>query len=243
MTAFGARSFVTVAAAAAVLVAGPAQAGWKGPLVVRALGPSMRQFPLGATLGKTVTLRDGDVLIVLNDSGTRTLRGAGHFDLVRQTSTARPPSTLTALLRVTGPRVPRTGAVRGAGAADITGNLWAIDPSRAGTVCLPTSVRATMARSAVVEPVTLAITRVEDGKSVPITFSVGQAIRSWPIVDFPLSTGASFLVRHAGGVAIPITVALIELPEVTAQSVAAALISRGCIAQLDQLIAAGQDSG
>src|SRR4028119_1205619 len=68
---------VTLAAAAALLAV-PAAAN---VLVVRSSGPSAKSYPPGHNFpdNAQVTLRPGDVLIVLGGQATRTLRGPGTF--------------------------------------------------------------------------------------------------------------------------------------------------------------------
>ena len=112
----------------------PAQAG----VVVKSSGPSAETYPVGKKLddAASVTLRTGDSITVLTGSGTRVISGPGTHRVG-----ARGASKRTAFAMLTrqqsGARV-RTGAVRGGATGSSTNsNLWNIDISRPGKVCLP----------------------------------------------------------------------------------------------------------
>jgi len=211
-----------------------------GTIVIRAEGPSKAIYPAGKALSGRVALRPGDTLVVLDAKGTRTLKGPGTIDLAAA-STAAPPSALIALIRNTGARQVRTGAVRGANTgAAASPNLWYVDAARGGTVCLPDLSRATVWRAAMTDPVTMTLTRTSDGKAVPLVFAAGQSVRSWPIVDFPISEASEY--RLSGpGLSKPVSIrfAQVALADDAPDAVASALISKGCNGQLDMLVAAG----
>lgn len=68
-----------VAAVAAALCS--AATALAGPMVLRTSGPSAAQFKPGQRLadGQAVALKTGDVLVVLDQRGTRSVAGPGSF--------------------------------------------------------------------------------------------------------------------------------------------------------------------
>ncbi len=76
-----------------------------GPaVVIRAIGPSAKQYPAGTRLqvGTRLTLRAHDSVTVLTNGGTRTFRGPGTFDPTGQPRTGTRASA-----------GPSAGAIRG----------------------------------------------------------------------------------------------------------------------------------
>jgi hypothetical protein len=105
----------------------------------RGLGerPSAASFPVGKTIGDSerIVLRAGDTLTVLDGNGTRVLRGAGTFtlDAAGRPEQAQPFAALTQ--RAHASQV-RTGAVPRRRPPIPPTNLWYVDVSHPGTVCV-----------------------------------------------------------------------------------------------------------
>jgi hypothetical protein len=233
-------SLIKSASKLAVLATGLIATGaMAGTIVVRATGPSAALYKPGTAITATsVTLKPGDTLVLLDAKGTRTLSGAGAHSLASG-SAAVAPSALGALIRSSGARQVRTGAVRGG----LTGpakspNLWYVDASRGGTVCVAetgTNVwRPDMTSAA-------AYSIWSGGKSVPLDFAAGQSVRAWP-AELPLTVGAKYKIAAPNGAPVEIIVQPVGMPGESADAVGATLIAKGCTRQLDQLVEAGQSS-
>jgi hypothetical protein len=215
--------------AAAAIFASSAIAG---TIVVRSNGPSAKTYPPGKQLGDngSVVLKTGDSVTILDGRGTRVLKGPGSFSTTASAGAAS-GSAIGQLLKNTGTRQARTGAVRGVGIVRATRspNLWYVDASRAGTFCLADQSSATIWRPAYDQPATLTIKRVSDGQSAALEFSPGQSAKSWP-TTLP-DTGAN-------PAAVPVTLrfAAMAADPQGIEGTAAALIKNGCNGQLDLLV-------
>lgn len=209
-------------------------------IVVRSSGPSAKAYPPGKNLpdnGK-VNLKAGDQVTILDGRGTRVLKGPGSFSTTAS-SGAVAGSAVTQLLRNTGTRQARTGAVRGAAGPTVarSPNLWYVDVSKSGTFCVAEPSAVSLWRGAVGAATEYSLTRVSDGKSSPVDFRVGQSVRGWPTEELPVAQGAQYRLS-GGGMASPTTIRFVELgpnPQ-GLEGTAAALIRNGCSAQLDLLV-------
>ena len=215
-----------------------------GTIVIRASGPSASAYPAGRALpdGQRIALRAGDTLTLLDARGTRVMSGPGNFDVGALARTTTAPSALAALIGNAGTRQVRTGAVRGgvSGPSKPT-SLWYIDTARSGTVCLKDMTRATLWRASMAEAATLTLSA--RAQSVPVVFAGGQVVRAWPVAELPLSGDTEYRIA-APGAARPATIrfALIDARSDAPDDIAAALIAKGCRAQLDQLVEAGRSA-
>lgn len=228
------KSLSSLAAAFALASAGGALAE---TIVVKSSGPSARLYPPGRSIpdNSKVPLKAGDSVTILDGRGTRVLKGPGIFATTASTAT---PSTIGALLRNTGTRQVRTGAVRGTGTeAARPPNVWLIDSSKSGTVCVAGTEAVSLWAPPHEEATSLTLTRLSDGKAIPVALRPGQSVKAWPTTEFPITNGAQFRVS-GDGVANPVTLRFAALgpnPQ-GLEGTAAALIKAGCTAQLDLLI-------
>ena len=119
----------------ALALPGMAAAG----IVVASSGPSARQYPVGKKIddGAAITLQTGDSVTVLDQRGTRVLRGPGTMALGKGASPAT-SSVFAALTRQRSTARVRTGAVRnGPGSGPVRSpNLWYVDLAASGPVCV-----------------------------------------------------------------------------------------------------------
>ena len=213
-----------------------------GTIVIRSSGPSAKAYPVGKSLsdGQRVALKAGDTLVLLDAKGTRTLSGVGNFDIASTARGAAAPSAFAALIGNSGTRQVRTGAVRGSniGPARVA-SLWYIDTSKSGAVCLKDTTRATLWRADMASPVVMTLTH--EGKSVPLAFSTGQAVKTWPVAEIPLITGGEYRISGPG-LAAPTTFRVLAFTSISdaPDEVARGLIGKGCSAQLDALAEAGK---
>jgi len=228
------KTLAGFAAALALVSAGGALAE---TIVVKSSGPSARSYPPGKSIpdNSKVSLKTGDSVTILDGRGTRVLKGPGIFATTASTAA---PSTIGALLRNTGTRQVRTGAVRGTGSEAVRPpNVWLIDSSKSGTVCVAGTETVSLWAPPHEEAASLTLTRLSDGKSIPIALRPGQSVKAWPTADLPIASGSQFRIS-GDGMANPVTLRFAELgpnPQ-GLEGTAAALIKAGCTAQLDLLI-------
>jgi hypothetical protein len=208
-------------------------------IVVRSNGPSAKSYPPGKALPdqSVVALKAGDAVTILDGRGTRVLKGPGNFSTTA--SSAAAGSSFGQLLRNTGARQARTGAVRGTGSAGParSPNLWYVDVAKSGTICLADTNAISLWRASAINAQSLTLTRVSDGKSVPVDFRAGQSVRAWPITDLPASDGAQYRLSGPGiAAAATVKIAALGPDPLGLEGTASALIRKGCNAQLDLLI-------
>ena len=222
------------AALAAAALAGTAMAG---PVVVRATGPSARAYPAGRQLpdNTQLTLKAGDTVVLLDSRGTRTVSGPGTFAAVATGQRAGTAQTAARILANTGSSERRGGAVRGPGTTTETRspNLWLVDLSKSGTVCIanPDAVRVWRAGSD--KPADVKISSASG--SGTITLPAGASLAEWP-KSVPVTNGTEYTVTVDGKAASKIKVATVPVPA-SLEDTASQLIAKGCQTQLDLLIA------
>lgn len=217
-----------------------AQAAIAETIVVRSNGPSAKSYPPGKSIAdnSTVTLKTGDSVTILDGRGTRVFKGPGKFSTTA-TSGAASGSAIGQLLRNTGTRQARTGAVRGMGPVRTarSPNLWYVDVSKSGKICLADTVAVTIWRPSSDRAASMTLTRASDGKSTPFDFKQGQSVGIWPIEVLPALSGQQFRLT-GGGLSSPTMITFVALgPNAQGlEGTASALIQNGCSNQLDLLI-------
>lgn len=227
------RARALAAGALTIALAGTAMAG---PVVVRATGPSARAYPAGTKLADTaqLNLKAGDSVVLLDARGTRTVSGPGTFAAVGTGARVSTLQTATRALNQ-GSAERRGGAVRGGTAtAEVRSpNLWLVDLSKPGTVCVadPNAVRVW--RAGAEKPAEVKVSGA--GSSGSIALSSGMTVGEWP-KSMPVRDGAEYSVALDGGAPAKIKFAVVP-PPASLEDTAAALIAKGCKTQLDLLIA------
>ncbi|WP_370191331.1 hypothetical protein [Qipengyuania sp.] len=227
-----ARGAVAIAAVG-FLGTAAAQAG----VVVKSSGPSAASYPVGKKLddAASVTLRNGDSITVLTDSGTRVITGPGTHRVGARGASKR--TTFAMLTRQrSGARV-RTGAVRGGpSGASTNPNLWNVDTSKPGKVCLPAGDAITFWRPTAEGEETWVLGSAVSDFHVHVKFDDGDATASLNAEELPLSQNRIYdLSGPAGGAKQRVEfVALANTPD-NAEDLAVALAGLGCTAQLDLL--------
>ena len=234
---------LAIASLALALCPEPALAG---SIVVRSNGPSAGAYPPGKALDAagTITLKAGDSVTVLDATGTHVLNGPGTVKVAGNGTASA--TGISALLASTGARQSRTGATRSAigGSAPHPTNVWYVDSSRAGLVCVADTTKLAVWRPVGDAAGDLQITRQGDGKSVLVSFVLGQTVHAWP-EELAVTDGASFKLEGAG-LAAPSTIRIKALEAVpdSLDSTAQLLLAKGCANQVDLLITATKvDSG
>lgn len=220
-------------AALGLLGTSPALAG----VVVKSSGPSAASYPVGKKLddAASVTLKSGDSITVLTDSGTRVITGPGTHRVG-----ARGASKRTAFAMLTrqqsGARV-RTGAVRGGATGSASNpNMWNVDTSRPGKMCLPAGEAISFWRPAVEGDETWMLGSAVSDFHVHVMFDDGDATASLSADELPLGQNRVYdLSGPAGGPSQRMEfVPLASVPD-NAEDLAVVLAENGCSEQLDLL--------
>lgn len=231
---------------ALLLALGFSGAAWGQAVVVASSGPSARAYPAGKALaaGSSIVLRAGDTLTVLDNRGTRVLRGPLTTTASASAATANP--SFAALVATQNRRRARTGAIRGSGETPRPANLWQIDITRAGTVCVADPATVQLWRPDMQQAATLAISDETPGSetasATAVPFDVGQNAAVWP-ANLPLAAGKVYELSD-GGLAKPVKVRVALLSSVPGDPAGlySALDSKGCNVQKQLLVGAMQSS-
>lgn len=227
---------------ACALLAAPTGAALAETIVVKSGGPSAGSYPPGRKIADNslVTLKAGDNLTILDGRGTRTLKGPGTFNTSAATGSASDTRTpLASLLSTQKVRRARTGAVRGGadeGRAPRSPNLWYVDISQSSKVCVPDASNIQLWRPDLAEALSVTARDVQTGKSAAVPFDKGQFRASWP-ASLPVSEGSRYQLSWSGlKKPVDISFSLMDANSEGLESMAAALIQRGCEVQLDLLV-------
>lgn len=221
----------------AALALGIAGAASAQTVVISASGPSARSYPAGKSLaaGSRIVLAAGDTLTVLDSRGTRTLRGPVATSAAASATEANP--SFAALVATQNRRRARTGAIRGDGQVPRPSNLWQVDITVDGTVCVADPAAVQLWRPAMEQAAALTV-KPDSGASATASFLVGQNAAAWP-VGLPVADGRSYVLSGAG-LARPVRVRFVMLRAEAGDPAAtyAALDSKGCTAQKQLLVRA-----
>ena len=204
-------------------------------IVVRSTGPSAAQYPQGKKLAAnaSVSLKPGDKVTVIDKAGSRVLSGPGNFTL--NGAVQRGGGSVMANMMVGGGSRARTGAVRGAPAGlespTAPDNIWAIDVTKGGTYCVADPAALVLWRPNRADAITGKLGA--NGKTVPVSWKAGSALKLWPNADIPVVDGQTYV--FTGPVTVNSTITLKRLASVPADpmQVATMLAEHGCNAQLD----------
>lgn len=207
-------------------------------VVISASGPSARSYPAGKSLaaGTQIVLAAGDTLTVLDSRGTRTLRGPVTTAAQAAATTANP--SFAALVATQNRRRARTGAIRGTGEAAKPSNLWYVNATAEGTVCVADPAAVQLWRPDMQKAATLTVSAEAGPTTASVPFIVGQSVTSWPS-SLPVREGSSYLLS-GGGLAKPVRVRFTMLGAAPSDpaSTYAALDAKGCNAQKQLLLGA-----
>jgi len=206
--------------------------GGPSVLVVRSSGPSAGQFARGASFpaNSVVTLRRGDLLVMLGLQGTLTFRGPGRFtfpppppDFVRWRGGHSSQPLPTRVYR----RPPNTPFVFDA------------DIERGGILCVASNARAGLWRpgpAAAMATLTLTLSG-PDARQHSLQWPAGEQGIEWPD-DWPLEDGGVYELRRSDNAApVRITVRIVRGSTVDIETLGAEMIAQGCDAQVDRLVA------
>lgn len=226
---------------AATMLTGTAIAG---PVVIRATGPSAKAYPAGRQLpdNALLALKAGDTVMLLDGRGTRTLSGPGSFPAVATGQRAGTAQTAARILANTGSSERRGGAVRGPGTAaseSRSPNLWLVDLSKSGSVCVVDTNAVRMWRAGSDKAGAVKIS--SGAQSATVNMAAGATIAEWPKA-VPVTDGGEYVVAVEGQA--PTKVRFMVMPAPSGlEDTASKLISKGCNTQLDLLVASTSAGG
>lgn len=228
--------------AVAAVLAISATAAAANILVVRSSGPSAKSYPPGRSLAPNarVVLRQGDILVLLDGRGTRTVRGPASF----AAGAAAQVTTRSALTVENDGRIGRVGASRTSPDQVRSPSIWHVDVSQSATVCIANAGNVILWRPNATRTVELSIAPSMGGGSArSFTWTAGQTTLAWP-ADLAIANDSEYRLR-VEGVAVPTRLRFKVLPNVPAglEAQAQAFIQNGCQAQLDVLIETVQMPG
>ncbi|NNM75892.1 hypothetical protein HJG53_03090 [Sphingomonas sp. ID1715] len=223
--------------AGGTLAAACAGAAIAGPVVVRSTGPSAKAYPAGRQLADNaqVNLKAGDTLILLDARGTRTLSGPGNFPAIATGTRAGVAQTASRIIANQSTAERRGGAVRGGTPTGDTRspNLWLVDLSKSGTVCVADTNTVRVWRAATTGPAEVKVSAAD--ASGTIAMAPGAAIGDWPKA-LPVADGKEYSVSVNGNTPAKIRFVTVPVPA-SLEDTASTLIAKGCKTQLDLLIA------
>lgn len=231
------NTFVRAAVSGALL--GMPVAAIADVLVVRSIGPSADAFKPGRKLADAapIQLKAGDQLTLLDNKGTRTLKGPGSFTATSGGTAAA--NSLAGLAATSSSRRARTGAVRDVRAlAEATRpSIWLVDTGQAGTVCVPAGEPVSLWRKDADVAGTTTITGPA-GQTASVAWIKGQSTQAWP-TDLPVAAGTRYTLKGASAAPAGTTLTFATLASAPTglSDLGSALIASGCQAQLDMLIA------
>lgn len=212
-----------------------------GTLVVRSTGPSAKSYPAGKALpdSAAIALKAGDVVTVLAGGSTRVFKGPGSFKPSDQ-ATAIAGASLGKLMSNAGASHTRVGATRSANfaatKAPLSPNLWYVDTSRSGNVCLADATKASLWRPTAIAAQSMTLTSLADGKSALVDFRAGMDTRSWPAA-MPIVNGGQYKFEGPDlKTPVMIKLALVTNNGDAPEGAVAALISNGCSSQVDLIV-------
>ncbi|WP_128891018.1 hypothetical protein [Erythrobacter sp. HKB08] len=227
------KAIALAGGALALSLAGGAQAG----VVVKSSGPSASKYPVGKKLDDagTVTLEEGDTLTILADGGTRVIRGPGTHRVAARGTSRR--STFARLTSQRSRSRVRTGATRAptGTASPTSSNLWYVDVSKSGTMCVPSLSDVQLFRPGGDQASTYMISSTTTPEHLHVTFAKDQSLAGWDAERMPFSEDAEYVITGPTGEAQTITFRTLAEPADTPEGLAEQLIEKGCMAQLDLL--------
>ncbi|GAA5054488.1 hypothetical protein GCM10023208_17380 [Erythrobacter westpacificensis] len=238
----GSKPILALVASTAALALAPdaAEAG----TVVAASGPSAGTYSVGTQISDTqrITLREGDVITVLDGGRTRVLRGPGTFVLAARTNAG---SRNTALAALTSRRPQaRIASSRGVPGADgeTNPNIWYVDVATPGTICLSDVDRVNLWRADKTGEAVYSIAPAgSPDDAVQVIFADGDGLARWESA-LQLRDGMTYTIGRApDDEAVQVTFKFLSDEPDDGEALAQALISNGCEVQLAQIVAAAQD--
>jgi hypothetical protein len=214
------------------------------PIVITYEGPNSQNYKPGRKLlpAAKINLKTGEVLTVLDERGTRTLRGPGTFSTSSAVSVGNVSNTnLANLIKTSSVRRARTGAVRGESPPQHTQrspNLWYIDIKKSAKLCVADFQSLQLWRSGAAEAQPALTIASRSGGSATVKFGKGRSTVGWPLAITPVD-GGQYIISAPGN-ADKISIEMVKI-DVTGEerldTMASKLLDRGCQVQSELLAA------
>jgi hypothetical protein len=234
------ESLTPVALMATLLTIGLPTAASAQLLVIKSGGPSAATYPPGKklTLDTKISLKAGDIVTVIDNKGTRTLRGPGTFSGgLAAGSQPAGRASLAALVATRNGRVARGGVVRGDNGQLSGGGrnpmLWSVNIAGGPSVCVPSTTNVSLWRADGKLPLAVKLTNTSTGVSAIARFSANQQSTTWPTATLPVVDGATYTISAATNKTVAIHQVKPNMDDMS--SVAAGLIEHKCLEQIDIL--------
>lgn len=207
-------------------------------VVVKSSGPSAGDYPVGTKLDDdaTITLKAGDSVTVLTSKGTRVMKGAGQFKVGDDPKASR--ARFSALTRKRAAKRVRTGAVRGGtgteeGPRPMSPNLWYVDVSQSGTMCLFDTSVVRLWRPVNEGIATYRVVDTASQSSIDVTFDDGDDVAALDPARMTVTTGTPYTLAGPEGTNVSsITFVAMSEDYAGADQLAEALIEAGCMGQV-----------
>lgn len=235
---------LTALAVIGLLAVTPIDGANAEPIVIKYEGPASQTYKPGKRLSSSskISLKSGEILTVLDERGTRILRGPGTFSASSSANAANVSNTsLATLVRTSTVRRARTGAVRGDAKslqAALSPNLWYLDYGKGGQYCVADFQNLRLWRPDASETKMLTTTDKATGKTASVKLGKGSTTARWPAEIAPTDGGIYAL--SVPGKADNMVLSLVKI-DVTGDEridvMAAKLIERGCQTQSELLAA------
>jgi hypothetical protein len=222
----------------------PLGAAHAEPIVIKYEGPASQLYKPGKKLQSSakISLKAGEVLTVLDERGTRTLRGPGTFSASSATSASSVSNTSLARLVKTGSvRRARTGAVRGDAqpqAKPLSPNLWFVDIGKSARFCVADFENLQLWRANGAESQQVTATDGASGQSASVRFGKGATTMRWPSAITPRDGGTYTLAIPGRTDKVSLEFVKVNLTGgERIDLMASKLIEKGCQAQSELLAA------
>lgn len=235
---FSAKAFLRLAVAALAGTALTVPVAAFAGLVVKASGPSAKQYPVGTKLDDdaTITLRDGDKITILTSKGTRVLKDAGRHRVGGRAAETR--ARFSALTRQRAASRVRTGAVRPVetGGPITSPNLWYVDVSKSAKMCLYDLETVRLWRPTTKGHSRYLVSDLSSSAHIHVNFEDGEMVAALDAERMPVSEGGNYALAGPDGTpSVEITFALLPGKYEQADELAEQLIEKGCMVQLNLL--------
>jgi hypothetical protein len=213
-------------------------------VVVKSTGPSSNKYPVGTKVddNASITLKAGDVVTVLTGDGTRVIKGAGTFRVGDRPQVAA--DRFASLTRKRAATRVRTGAVRGeTDAVPTNPNLWFVDVTRSGTICLYDLATVRLWRPGTGTIQTYSVAAHDGGTPVEVTFDDVATVMTLDPARLPVTEGGHYLITAPDGTtSASINFVLLAEDYAAPDALAEALIAKGCTVQLETLASSLEES-
>ncbi len=214
------------------------------PVVIKYDGPNSQNYKPGKKLLPTakISLKAGEILTVLDERGTRTLRGPGTFSASSAVSASSVSNTnLASLIKTSSIRRARTGAVRGETPpqqTQLSPSLWYVDISKSAKFCVADFQSVQLWRSGATDTQPAVTIASPSGSNATVKFGKSRTTVRWPSAIAPVDGGKYTIAGPGNADKISIEMVKIDVTgEERLDTLAVKLLERGCQAQSELLAA------